>query len=60
MDNLLLNRLLQARIQAGVTDPEMLAFCHAEAAALTAELSRQCEMSPEERQQHLARTLNNG
>lgn len=57
-DNLLLNRLLQARIQAGVTDPETLAFCHAEANALKAEISRQCDMSSQERQLHVARCLN--
>jgi hypothetical protein len=50
----LMDRLLTARIQAGVTDPEMLAFCEREAHALLAEVEKQLGMSPEERAQHLA------
>lgn len=49
----LMDRLLTARIQARVTDPEMLAFCERETHALLAEVEKQLDMSPEERAQHV-------
>jgi len=50
----LFERLLHARIQAGVTDPEMLAFCEREARAFSDEVNKQIAMSSEERANHAA------
>lgn len=51
----LFSQLLTTRLQAGITDPERLAFCEVEANALANEVERQVRMSPAERAQHVQR-----
>ncbi len=55
MASSLFDLLTQARADAGVLDPQMLAFCQREAQAIQQEVKRQVAMATAERQAYLDR-----